>query len=323
MKNRNAANAIAIDAALLRQWPLPMPSSNDDKDGRGHILVVAGSREMPGAAVLAATAALRSGAGKLVIATGVSAAQSVALAIPESRVIPLRETRKGGIAEDGVEELDAICKAVDAVLIGPGMQQETALSDFVAALMSRLDHAKVLLDAAAMEVVRSQAPGAKSAGRSTERFTTPTILTPHAGEMAHLTGLTKEAIENDPSKAGADAAVQWNAVVVLKGPCTYIAAPDGRLWKHDGGNVGLATSGSGDTLAGIIGGLLARGAALEQAAAWGVALHAHAGERLAEKFGPLGFLARELLPEIPTLMHSLRPTQERPVTALPVPPNPL
>ncbi|MEO8629451.1 MAG: NAD(P)H-hydrate dehydratase [Betaproteobacteria bacterium] len=307
MKNRRTANAIAIDEALLRQWPLPMPFSDDDKEGRGHILVVAGSREMPGAAVLAATAALRAGAGKLVIATDVGAAQSVALAIPESRVIALRKTRKGGIAEDGVEELGDLCKSVDAVVLGPGMQEETALCEFVVALMSRVDHAKFLLDASAMDVMRAADAGAKPAHGSIERFAKPAILTPHAGEMAHLTGLTKQTIDNDPRKAATDAAGQWNAVIVLKGPCSYIAPPDGRLWKHDGGNVGLATSGSGDTLAGIIGGLLARGAALEQAAAWGVALHALAGEQLVEKFGPLGFLARELLPEIAPLLHSLRP----------------
>jgi ADP-dependent NAD(P)H-hydrate dehydratase len=101
-------------------------------------------------------------------------------------------------------------------------------------------------------------------------------------------------------------AQRWQATVALKGPVTHIAAPDGRLWKHEGGNVGLAASGSGDTLAGIVVGLAARGAPLEQAGAWGVALHARAGDRLAERTGPLGFLTRDLAAEVPMLMHGLR-----------------
>jgi NAD(P)H-hydrate repair Nnr-like enzyme with NAD(P)H-hydrate dehydratase domain len=91
----------------------------------------------------------------------------------------------------------------------------------------------------------------------------------------------------------------------MKGSTTFIAAPEGEVWRHDGGNAGLGTSGSGDTLAGIIVGLAARGAPLEQAGAWGVALHARAGVRLAERFGPLGYLAREIAAEIPALMHAL------------------
>jgi NAD(P)H-hydrate repair Nnr-like enzyme with NAD(P)H-hydrate dehydratase domain len=100
-------------------------------------------------------------------------------------------------------------------------------------------------------------------------------------------------------------AQHWQATVALKGPVTFIATPDGRLWRHEGGNVGLAASGSGDTLAGIIVGLAARGATLEQAGAWGVALHARAGDRLAERTGPLGFLTRDLAAEVPMLMHTL------------------
>jgi NAD(P)H-hydrate repair Nnr-like enzyme with NAD(P)H-hydrate dehydratase domain len=123
--------------------------------------------------------------------------------------------------------------------------------------------------------------------------------------MAHLTGRDKAAIESDPREAATEAARRWNAVVALKGATTWIARPDGELWRHDGGNVGLAVSGSGDTLAGIIVGLAARGAPLEQAAAWGVALHARAGERLAQRVGTIGYLARELADEVPALMRAL------------------
>ncbi|WP_308601975.1 NAD(P)H-hydrate dehydratase [Massilia sp. Dwa41.01b] len=123
--------------------------------------------------------------------------------------------------------------------------------------------------------------------------------------MAHLTGTPKPEIVAAPDARAADAAVKWNAVVALKGARTVIAAPDGEMWQHEGGNVGLAISGSGDTLAGIIAGLAARGADLAQATCWGVALHARAGERLAARLGVLGYLAREIPDEIPALLESI------------------
>jgi NAD(P)H-hydrate repair Nnr-like enzyme with NAD(P)H-hydrate dehydratase domain len=121
--------------------------------------------------------------------------------------------------------------------------------------------------------------------------------------MAHLTDIARDEIGAAPERHALEAAQRWNAVVALKGPRTVIATPGGERWQHEGGNVGLATSGSGDVLAGIIAGLAARGAGLAQAAAWGVALHARAGERLAERFGRLGYLARELCDIIPALLE--------------------
>ena len=298
--------SIAIDDALLRTWPLPMPSDEGDKEERGRLLVIGGSRQMPGAVILAATAAMRAGAGKLAIATGDSVAQLVALAIPESRVIGLTETGEGGIATAAAAALESMQGRLDAVLIGPGMQDEPAICDFVHALLPMLDGVDVILDAAAMGVVCNDgADGSKGDG-FLGRYGARVLLTPHAGEMAHLSGASKEEVAADPQGMALRMAQRWQATVALKGPVTHIATPDGRLWKHEGGNVGLAASGSGDTLAGIIVGLAARGAPLEQAGAWGVALHARAGDRLAERIGPLGFLTRDLAAEVPMLMHGLR-----------------
>jgi hydroxyethylthiazole kinase-like uncharacterized protein yjeF len=295
-----------VDDALLRRWPLPMPSDDGDKEERGRLLVIGGSRQMPGAVILAATAAMRAGAGKLAIATGGSVAQLVALAIPESRVIGLAETGDGGIPIAAAEALQSMKGRLDAVLIGPGMQDEPAICEFVHALLPILDGVSVILDAAAMGVVsEAEADRNKGAG-FLGRYGAQVLLTPHAGEMAHLSGASKEEVAEDPEGMARRMAQRWQATVALKGPVTHIATPDGRLWKHEGGNVGLAASGSGDTLAGIIVGLAARGAPLEQAGAWGVALHARAGDRLAERSGPLGFLTRDLAAEVPMLMHALR-----------------
>jgi ADP-dependent NAD(P)H-hydrate dehydratase len=299
--------SIVVDDALLRRWPLPMPSDEGDKEERGRLLVIGGSRQMPGAVILAATAAMRAGAGKLAIATGASVAHLVALAIPESRVIGLPETGEGGIATAAAEALKSMKGRLDAVLIGPGMQDEPAICEFVHALLPMLDGVSVVLDAAAMGVVcDADAHGGGTAG-FLGRYGARVLLTPHAGEMAHLSGASKEDVANDPEGMARRMALRWQATVALKGPLTHIATPDGRVWKHEGGNVGLAASGSGDTLAGIIVGLAARGAPLEQAGSWGVALHARAGDRLAERTGPLGFLTRDLAAEVPMLMHRLQP----------------
>ncbi|HEU4851858.1 MAG TPA: NAD(P)H-hydrate dehydratase [Telluria sp.] len=285
-----------IDDALLLGWPLPQPDPDGDKEVRGHVLVLGGSREMPGSIILAATAAMRAGAGKLTIATGASVAQLVALAIPESRVISLPETPDGGVIPGAADLLDPLADRVDALLVGPGMQDESATALLVRALLPRLGRTPVVLDACAMGIV----------SRQQERFEVPVIVTPHAGEMAHLTDGDKREILADPDRFAMAAAERWNAVVALKGARTVIATPgDGRLWQHEGGNIGLATSGSGDTLAGIVAGLAARGASLAQAACWGVALHARAGERLAARFGVLGYLARDIPAEVPALMGEL------------------
>jgi ADP-dependent NAD(P)H-hydrate dehydratase len=302
--------ATDISAAVLREWPLPQPSFDGDKEVRGHILIVGGSREMPGAVILAATAALRAGAGKLTIATAASVAQLVALAIPESRVIGLAETAGGGFTIEAARKLGELQGKADALLLGPGMQDEAAAAELALALLPRFAGTRIILDAAAMSAVRPERePHLLDEAPAGEpfRFQEPVLLTPHAGELAHLSGDSKESISQDPQQAVTRAAETWNAVVALKGATTVIAAPGGALWQHQGGNIGLAISGSGDTLAGIIAGLAARGATLEQAAAWGVALHASAGEQLSLRFGVLGYLAREISAEVPALLRTLAP----------------
>jgi hydroxyethylthiazole kinase-like uncharacterized protein yjeF len=289
-----------VDDALLRAWPLPPPDADGDKESRGRVLVIAGSREMPGAAVLAATAALRAGAGKLVVATPQSAAPLVAAALLEARVIALPENADGSPALAGLEPLREIASATAALLIGPGMIGLEGTLAFVRASLPLFTEATVVLDALAMDCVI----GGK-------RFTRPTVLTPHAGEMAHLTGADKEDVQDGGHGPAVRHASAWNAVVALKGATTCIAAPDGRSWSHHAQAPGLGTSGSGDVLAGLIAGLAARGASPEQAVLWGVALHARAGEALARKIGTLGYLARELAAEVPALMESLGPDARR------------
>jgi len=287
-----------ITPDLLRGWPLPQPDADGDKEGRGRVLVVGGSAEMPGAAVLAGLAALRAGVGKLRLAVPRSVALGVALALPEGRVFALPEAANGAVDFSAVEELVERANEVQCVLFGPGMTDEAATARLVQAVLPRLDGPIVVLDATALACLGLDPQALHCLeGR--------VVVTPHAGELASCLKADKEAIVADAAGTARQAAALFRSVVALKGAETMITAPDGPTYVNRAGNVGLATTGSGDALGGIIAGLAARGAEPLQAAVWGIYLHARAGDRLARRIGPLGYLARELLPEIPQLLAKL------------------
>jgi hydroxyethylthiazole kinase-like uncharacterized protein yjeF len=291
---------LLLSARVMRAWALPQPDEAGDKESRGRVLVVGGAPEMPGAVILAATAALRAGAGKLQIATCRSIAQTVGASVPEARVFALPETKAGGIAAAAAATIAGWANDVQSILVGPGMLDEKAIAGLLKSLMPRIEGPTVVLDAGALTCLTGN-------GECLHGLNHRVVLTPHAGEMAALIGIEKKEVLSEPDKVAQRAAREFRAVVALKGAETFIAAPaaGNKIYCNRNGNVGLATSGSGDTLSGLIAGLAARGAAPLQAAAWGVYLHARAGERLAQKVGPLGFLARELLAEIPPLMSEM------------------
>lgn len=304
--------------------PLPQPDADGDKETRGRVLVAGGTVEVPGAVVLAGVAALRAGAGKLQLATCASVSTAVGVEVPEARVIALPETSAGGIAPRAAPALAVAAAKVHAFLLGPGFSTDLLTAALVRATMRTLcasrgggagareedgegDRAPlpfVVIDAGGLAELM---PLADVMRRLDGRL----VLTPHAGEMAALLGVARELVEGDPLAAAREVSAALRAVVALKGARTIIAAPDGRALRYDGGSVGLATSGSGDTLAGIVAGLLARGADPLAAAAWAAFLHGSAGNVLARRRGPLGFLARELLDEIPALMARSPPRDGR------------
>lgn len=278
---------------------MPQPDEGGDKEERGRVLVVGGAREMPGAVILAASAALRAGAGKLQIATCKSIAQMVGATVPEARVFALPETRAGAISSAASAEIIKRANEVQAVLIGPGMIGESAVAGLLERVLPRLVNITVVLDAACLSCLADSR-------HYFHKLKCQTVLTPHAGEMAVMTGLSKDSISEDPLRTVRQVAKEFRAVTVLKGRETLIAAPNSsQTYRNRAGNVGLATSGSGDTLAGIVTGLAARGATPFQSAVWGVYLHARAGDVLARRIGRLGYLARELLDEVPRIMWNL------------------
>ncbi|MGV7194893.1 NAD(P)H-hydrate dehydratase [Xanthomonas axonopodis] len=284
-----AARMRMLTAAALRSMPLPAPGG--DKEQRGRVLIVGGSMRVPGAVLLAGEAALRTGAGKLQIATAASVAPGMALAVPEALVLGLAQNGQGEIVR-GHRALDGAMAACDAAVIGPGM----ASSATTTAMVRRAAEQAVctlVLDAGALSR-GLRAP----IGR-------PFVLTPHAGEMATLAGDDKAAVEAAPGEYALKFAQKLRSVVIVKGADSFIAGPDGTLWMHRGGASGLGTSGSGDVLAGLIAGFAARGCDALGAALWGVFVHAAAGRQLAKRIGPVGFLARELGLEVPGILDRL------------------
>jgi hydroxyethylthiazole kinase-like uncharacterized protein yjeF len=273
-----------VSAARLRGWPLPEPSSS--KRSRGQVLVVGGSPSTPGAVLLAGLAALRVGAGVLSLAVARSIAPTLAVAVPEASVAGLAEVDGG--EPDGT--LAGALGGSGAVLVGPGLDAPEVTDQILRQVLDGLDDdAAVVLDAFALGVLAEYDDPSLGAR---------TVLTPNGAEAARLLHVD-DVGDDDAVGVAASIAGRYGAVVSFR---SAVAAPDGRRWIVPTGHAGLGTSGSGDVLAGAAVGLLARGADPDQAACWATFLHATAGDRLAARVGRLGFLARELVDELPLVI---------------------
>lgn len=289
------AGALTVTPALLRESPLP--DADGGKEGRGRTLVVGGSAETPGGARLAAEATLRCGAGKLQVATAASVAPVLGVALPEAMVRGLPETGTGAISAAGAERVHELGEGAGCVLIGPGLADIQESARLTAAIVRELD-APVVLDALALAAVTADV-------NCVRHLTGRAVLTPNPDELAQCLGEERGWVAESPDRAAARLAADTGAVVSVGGEIVWTAAPDGRIWRDDGGSQGLGVSGAGDVRAGLVAGLIARGADAASAALWGGHLHARAGERLTARLGPLGFLARELPREIPGLLVEL------------------
>lgn len=288
-----------VDSKLLRAWPLPMTDDDAEKEDRGRVLVIGGSSSVPGAILLAGVAALRMGAGKLQLATSASVAPALAVAVPEALVVALDEDDEGAIVgADAAEMLSERVAKADVVLVGAGMSQPGAAYDLVAGLVE-VPGPVLILDAAAITCL------GEGAARLLERARERIVVTPNATEAAALAAVDVEEVAADRLATAAGLAERLGVVVALKGSTTYTCGPRGERFADHAGNPGLGTSGSGDVAAGAIAGIAARGCDPLRATVWGMHAHAVAGDRLAERMGPLGYLARELLNELPAVMADL------------------
>ncbi|WP_420116649.1 NAD(P)H-hydrate dehydratase [Micromonospora sp.] len=281
----NRSDTRVITPGLLRDWALPVPTGG--KDNRGTVLVVGGSRFTPGAVLLAGVAALRAGAGVLQLAAAESTAAALSIQVPEAMVVGLPETADGAVAGAPGDRLGELVEQADVVTVGPGLNdidQTRALLRLV--LSAAGPHTALVFDAYALGALSHEPDLLVGADRKV-------VLTPNLTEARHLLGRDPG---DDLDAESRELARRYEAVVSLYG---HIATPDGQCWREESGDAGLGTSGSGDVRAGLLAGLLSRGAEPAQAACWAAWVHAVSGQRLVPRFGRIGFLARELLDEIP------------------------
>lgn len=286
------SKATPLTAVELKRHPLPAMTGGD-KNSHGQLLIVAGSRDVPGAAILAGESAMRAGAGKLQVALPDDIAVPLGIAMPFAMSAGFATARDGGFANSAVRHVLDLARRADAIVAGPGMTANKA-TERLAAELCRLGK-PLALDAALLHALPEAAAEAR-------RARLQPILLPHSGEMASLLGCAPDEVDSDPLGCGLRCAGRYDSIVLVKGVVSHVVEPGGRAWKYCGGAPGLGVSGSGDTLAGIVGGLLARGADPLTALLWSVWLHGEAGHRLSKTVGPVGFLASEIPREIPALL---------------------
>jgi len=289
-----------LDTVWLAAHPLSRPGGETDKNARGRVLVAGGSALVPGALRLTGEAAFRAGAGKVQLATVETAALLLGVHMPEAAVIGLPANARGELAGTAGTALASSISLCDALVLGPGMGREAEPEPILRTLLDSTEgHWALVLDAAALAAASGFAASIRARNGGV-------VLTPHPGEMAALMNCDERRVREAPEMLVEEAAARFGATVVLKGAESWIATPGRPTLRYPGGGPGLATGGSGDVLAGVIGGLLARGTAPHVATAWAVWSHGEAGRGLARKLGELGFLARELLAELPGLLYAAR-----------------
>ncbi|MSQ22652.1 MAG: NAD(P)H-hydrate dehydratase [Dehalococcoidia bacterium] len=281
---------------------LPTRPIEAHKGSFGRLLVVAGSRNYVGASYLACLGAYRAGAGLVTLATPRGVYAIAAAKLTETTYLPLPETWSGSITSKAAADVQKALDGYAALSVGCGLSQDPETQLFVHELLLKnpaLVNMPTVLDADALNAI-AQIPDWH------DHLKAPAVLTPHPGEMARLTGLSTTQVQERRMEVARQYAQKWGQVVVLKGAFTVIASPQGDARVSPFANPGLASAGTGDVLAGVIGGLLAQGLSPLDAATCGVYLHGAAGEELRRQLGDAGLLASDLLPEIPRRIKALK-----------------
>jgi NAD(P)H-hydrate epimerase len=290
--------------ALTQRWVaerLPPRPPRSHKGSFGRLLVIAGSLEYAGAALLTGLGAARAGAGLVCLATPESVGMRLLGMVPELTALLLAEEAPGLIAPGGWRRLGTETRSYDAVVVGPGLGRQPSTVRRTRHLIGELK---------GLAVVDADGLNALAAGQHWWQGLGSLVLTPHPGEFARLAGKPADPAlgEDDELRASAagEAAIRWGQVVVLKGARTVVAGPDGEVLRSDVATPALATAGSGDVLAGVIGAFLASGCAPLAAAGCGVAVHGAAGLLAEDRIGHAGVIARDLAALLPEAMEQLR-----------------
>jgi NAD(P)H-hydrate epimerase len=268
------------------------------KGDYGHVLLIAGSRGKTGAALMAANAALRTGAGLVTIGIPEHLVGSFQSSVAEEMLLPLPDTGKGALSYKALPEiLDFISSNADVLALGPGLGQAEETSRLVRELLLR-SAAPMVIDADALNALDGHTALLK-------KTKAPAIITPHPGEFSRLSGLGIGQIESNRIEAAYSFSQETGSYLILKGSPTVIAEPDGRVFINSTGNPGMAKAGTGDVLTGMTGGLLGQGLSPLEASLLGVFLHGMAGDISAAEVGERSLLSSDIIEAIPMAYEEL------------------
>ena len=289
---------------ITKEWArlaLPARPANANKGIFGRVLAVVGSENYIGAAYLACMGAARVGAGIVTLSTAKSLQPTLASKLTEATYAPLPESGKGTLSDKASAAILSILPYYRVLLMGCGIGQHARTKEFVKSIVAGLPEKPpaLVLDADTLNILSEIQDW-------WQKLPPSTILTPHAGEMARLTGNTIEEVQADRLNVCRRAAMDWKKIVVLKGAFTVIAEPGGHARISSATNAGLASAGTGDVMAGAVAGLAGQGIPLFDAATLGVYLHAAAGEMARSEMGDAGMLASDLLPLLPRAIKALK-----------------
>jgi len=270
---------------------IPARKLGTHKGDFGHVLILAGSRGMTGAAYLASQAALRSGSGIVTCGIPESLNQIMEIKLTEAMTLPLPETKDASLALSSKVAIVEFSRKVDAVAIGPGISRHKDTQKLVLALLKNLDK-PLVLDADGIIALENNCGFLK-------KRSLPTILTPHPGEMSHIVGRDVRTIQENRKDIALSFAKKHKVILVLKGHQTVVCDPEGNVYINKTGNSGMSTAGAGDVLTGMIASFVGQGIAPYSAAVIAVYLHGLAGDFAAKDKGQFSLIATDILDRLP------------------------
>lgn len=283
-----------IERAVVKAL-IPKRIKDSNKGTYGRVLIVTGSGGMIGSGCLCANSALFSGAGLVYVAVPEEIAELYNIKLTEPIIIKLPSTNQA-LSLRGLDALMSEVKNKDVVVIGPGLGRRFTTGRLVEEFVMKCEKPMVI-DADGLNLLKGST--------ALKNAKAPVIITPHPGEMATLCGITVDEVQNNRIQVAIRFSKEYNVIVVLKGSGTIVSIPDGRYYINPTGNPGMATAGTGDVLAGLIGGLLGQGLKPEDACVAGVYIHGAAGDRAASQKGEHGIVAGDVTGAIPYCIKSL------------------
>ncbi len=283
-----AGHVMSLEKSDLADIPKRKADSN--KGTWGRVLIAAGSRDMAGAAYMAALAAYRSGAGLVKVLTAAENRDIILEKLPEAIISTYDTDRAEYAPAEFCEYIKKETEWADVIVLGPGIGTGECARNMVGTILSDA-YVPMILDADALNILAKNP-------RLKNYFTENIVITPHVAEMARISGRTIDEIKSDPIMAAREFAVRYGITCVLKDAATVIAKKDGRVFVNESGSPAMAKGGSGDVLSGVIAGLIAIGMDEEDAAVYGVYVHGLAGETAEKEKGVHSVLASEIADSI-------------------------